>query len=99
LPDLTLITIRPLHGRKDKELREVLKSAATDKPDEMFNEYEFQLFEQQEFKREVQLRKERDFRGQVMTAIWSCGEGGFPEIANSRTAATDTVSKIAKPLQ
>lgn len=73
----------------EKELKQILKSNTKDKSDEIFNEYEFQLFEQQEMRREIQLRKEQDFRTQIMMAIWSCGERIFPEIDR----ATDTLNK------
>ena len=61
----------------DKELKQQLKTGSKERSEEMLNEYEYQLFEQQEIRREVQLRKERDFRTQIMTAIWPCGEGRF----------------------
>jgi hypothetical protein len=44
----------------------------------MLNEYEYQLFEQQEIRRDVQLRKELDFVRQIKGAIWNCFEGGIP---------------------
>ena len=61
----------------EKELKQVLKSGVKDNSVEMYNEYEFQLFEQQEVRREIELRKKRDFITQIMTVIWPCGEGRF----------------------
>ena len=74
----------------EKELKQVLKANTKDKSDELFNEYEFQLFEQQEIRREVQLEKELDFRNQVMRAIWNCGEAKF--------ARDELVAPVADPI-
>ena len=63
----------------DKQLKQQLKTSSNDRSEEMLNEFEYQLFRQQEIRREVQLRKELDFRNQVMRAIWNCARGPFSE--------------------
>jgi cytochrome c2 len=80
-----------LSATTDKELKQQLKTGSKERSEEMLNEYEYQLFEQQEIRREIQLRKELDFRNQVMNAIWPCGEGRFS--VGSLTAA-DSTSKV-----
>jgi len=64
----------------NKELKQQLKTASKEKSGEMLNEYEYQVFEQQEIRREVQLKKESDFIEVVKRAIWACGDAGFPEL-------------------
>ena len=75
----------------EKELKQQLMTGSKERSEEILNEYEYQLFEQQEIRMEIQLRNELDFRDQVMNAIWPCGEGRFyvrPQ------AVADSTSKI-----
>ena len=76
----------------DKELKQQLKAGSKERSTEMLNEYEYQLFEQQEIRREVQLRKEQDFRTQIMNAIWPCGEGRLSEMEPAKIAAPKDTS-------
>ena len=82
----------------EKELKQVLKPGVKDNSVEMYSEYEFQLFEQQEIRREVQLRKERDFITQVMTVIWPCGEGRFA-IAEGDELGIPAADSTTTPVQ
>ena len=76
----------------DKELKQQLKAGSKERSTGMLNEYEYQLFEQQEIRREVQLRKEQDFRTQIMNAIWPCGEGRLSEMKPAKIAAPKDTS-------
>jgi hypothetical protein len=60
----------------ENELKVLLKKYSTSKSKEFKTELEYQLFEQQEMIREIQLRKEQEFRWKVMASIFHCeGEG------------------------
>ena len=61
----------------EKELKDVLKNYSNQKSKEFETELEYQLFEQQEIVRQVQLRKEEEFREKVASAIFNCGEVGY----------------------
>jgi cytochrome c2 len=56
----------------ETELKKILNSYSKEKSSDMLNEYQYQLFEQQEAIRNVQLKNELDFITVIKTAIWNC---------------------------
>jgi hypothetical protein len=59
----------------ENELKEILKNYSGNKPEELKTELEYRLFEQQEVIRQVQLRKDIEFRQIIEDAIFNCTEG------------------------
>jgi len=65
----------------ETELKKILNSYSKEKSSDMLNEYEYRVFEQNEARREVELRKEQDFLWKVFTSIFHCaGEGMWDTI-------------------
>jgi hypothetical protein len=62
----------------ESELKKILNAYSKEKSNDILNEYEYQLFEQQEAIRNVQLRKELNFINQLRISIWNCFDGYFP---------------------
>jgi hypothetical protein len=58
-------------------LRSILRNYNKINSKEWKEEFEYQLAEQQELKRVVQLRKDREFREMIASAIFSCWEGAL----------------------
>ncbi|HZI55025.1 MAG TPA: hypothetical protein VFD56_15020, partial [Chitinophagaceae bacterium] len=61
----------------EKELRNILKNYSNQKSKELNTEFEYRLFEQQEITRQVQLRKEEEFREKVASSIFNCGDVAY----------------------
>lgn len=74
----------------EKELKGMLQNYSGQKSDELKTEFEYQLFNQQEIMRQVQLRKDYEFREKVAAAIFSCGEPGYWIRPNASPGSTDT---------
>jgi hypothetical protein len=63
----------------ENELKDVLKNYSVTKSADLNTEIEYRLFEQQEVIRQVQVRKDWEFRQQVAAAIFKCeAERPFP---------------------
>lgn len=58
----------------EAELKAALKIYSLNKTKELNTEFEYQLFEQQEVLRQLQLRKDQQFREKVAESIFSCHE-------------------------
>ena len=66
-----------LSSVSEKELKGILQKYSGQKSNEIRTEFEYQLFEQQEIMRQVQLRKDYEFREKIAAAIFSCDEGTY----------------------
>lgn len=64
-----------LSGVSQEGLAAVLKMYSINRGTELKTEFAYQLFEQQEIIRQVQVRKDQAFREQVAAAIFKCLEG------------------------
>lgn len=65
----------------ETELKKILNSYSKEESTDILNEYEYQLFEQQETIRTIQLTKELDFITEVKRAIWNCfGDALVPAV-------------------
>lgn len=60
----------------DQELKDAVKEYSGKKSKAIKDEFAFRLFEQQEIARQIQLRKDREFRQQIADIIFPCGEEG-----------------------
>lgn len=56
----------------EAELNTALKIYALNKAEELTTEFEYQLFEQQEMLRQLQLQKDQQFREKVAKSIFNC---------------------------
>ncbi len=61
-----------LSALTEAELNAALKIYALNKTKELQTEFEYQLFEQQEMLRQLQLRKDQEFREKVAASIFNC---------------------------
>ena len=50
----------------------------------MLNEYEYRVFEQNEARKEVELRKEQDFLWKVFVSIFHCAGEGMWDLRDLR---------------
>ena len=79
----------------EKELKGHLQKYSGEKSNELKTEFEYQLFEQQEIMRYVQLRKDDEFREKIAVSIFSCNDAGpwivIPQ-EESKAAPTSTNS-------
>ena len=69
LPKKYLFT---LSATSNKEINDVLQIYSVNKSTALKSEFEYRLFEQQEMLRQVQLRKDMDFREKIAAAIFKC---------------------------
>ena len=72
----------------ENELKGLLKKYSASKSKDLKTELEYQLFEQQEIKKEMQLRKDEDFRESIAATIFGCGEGWRYRIYDSLDSNT-----------
>jgi hypothetical protein len=63
----------------NKKLSKILKEYSITKTKELRAEFEYQLFEQQEVARQVQIQKNSEFRDLIASSIFACGEKTFQE--------------------
>jgi len=66
-----------LSSVSEKDLKGILQKYSGQKSNELRTEFEYQLFEQQEIMRQIQLRKDHEFREKIAAAIFSCDEGTY----------------------
>jgi len=84
--------LSPLTG---SELKEVLKKYSNQQSADLNTEIEYRLFEQQEFVRQMQVRKDIEFRQMIEYAIFDCSEGDV-FIRKPAAPAKDSVKSFPK---
>ncbi|MBL7747632.1 MAG: hypothetical protein JNM19_09420, partial [Chitinophagaceae bacterium] len=67
------------------ELSAIVKTYSISRSTELNKEFAYQLFEQQENLRQVQVRKDQAFREQVAAAIFKCLEGDRAAVYDAMT--------------
>jgi hypothetical protein len=63
-----------LYPLTEAELKDVLKIYSFYKTKELNTEFEYQLFQQKEVLRQLQLQKDNQFREKIALSIFSCNE-------------------------
>ena len=66
------------------ELKKILNFYSKEKSSDMLNEYEYRVFEQNEARKEVELRKEQDFLWKVFVSIFHCAGEGMWDLRDLR---------------
>jgi hypothetical protein len=75
-----------LSPANEQSIKNILQVYASNKVKDVTAEFEYRLFEQKEALRQMQLRKDEDFREKIAASIFNCGgEGESPRPIESQT--------------